>query len=90
MLTWNQARAYKDLPTLWRDTLAENPGSWIAHHNLALHHMEQGELARALKHFNDAIRAKPRTGTVKCRAFVGSRIAAEALIKFMMVDAEQD
>ncbi len=38
----------------------------------------------------ESIRAKPRSGTVKCRAFVGSRIAAEALIKFMMVDAEED
>ena len=38
----------------------------------------------------EAIRAKPRSGTVKCRAFVGTKVAAEALIKFMMVDAEQD
>ena len=38
----------------------------------------------------EAVRAKPRTGTVKCRAFVGSKLAAEALVKFMMVDAEQD
>ncbi len=38
----------------------------------------------------EAIRANPRSGTVKCRAFVGTKIAAEALIKFMMVDAEED
>jgi len=38
----------------------------------------------------EAVRAKPRTATVNCRAFVGTRVAAEALIKFMMVDAEQD
>jgi 3-hydroxymyristoyl/3-hydroxydecanoyl-(acyl carrier protein) dehydratase len=38
----------------------------------------------------EAIRATPRSGTVKCRALVGTRIAAEALIKFMMVDAEED
>ena len=38
----------------------------------------------------EAIRASSRSGTVKCRAFVGTRIAAEALIKFMMVDAEED
>ena len=38
----------------------------------------------------EAVRAKPRWGTVKCRAYVGSKLAAEALIKFMMVDAEQD
>ncbi len=38
----------------------------------------------------EAVRAKPRTGTVKCRAFVGTKVAAEALVKFMMVDEEQD
>ena len=38
----------------------------------------------------EAVRAKSRTGTVKCRAFVGAKCAAEALIKFMMVDAEPD
>jgi UDP-3-O-[3-hydroxymyristoyl] N-acetylglucosamine deacetylase/3-hydroxyacyl-[acyl-carrier-protein] dehydratase len=38
----------------------------------------------------ESVRAKPRTATVKCRAFVGSKLAAEALIKFMMIDAEQD
>ncbi len=38
----------------------------------------------------ESIRAKPRTGTVKCKAYVGSELAAEAQIRFMMVDAEQD
>ncbi|MHC4140686.1 MAG: UDP-3-O-acyl-N-acetylglucosamine deacetylase [Planctomycetota bacterium] len=38
----------------------------------------------------EAVRAKPRIVTLKCRAFVGSKLAAEALVKFMMVDAEQD
>ena len=38
----------------------------------------------------EAVRARPRTGTVKCRAFVGDELAAEAQICFMMVDAEQD
>ena len=60
MLTWNQARAYRDLPALWQDTLAKNPDSWIAHHNLALHYMELGEQEQALEHFDEAIRCKPR------------------------------
>ncbi|MGI9013179.1 MAG: UDP-3-O-acyl-N-acetylglucosamine deacetylase [Phycisphaerales bacterium] len=37
-----------------------------------------------------AVRAGARTGNVKCRAFVGNDLAAEAQIKFMMVDAEPD
>lgn len=38
----------------------------------------------------EAVRAKARTGTMKCRAMVGGKVAAEAQIRFMMVDAEQD
>jgi 3-hydroxyacyl-[acyl-carrier-protein] dehydratase len=38
----------------------------------------------------ESIRARARTGSMRCRAFVGSRVAAEAQIRFMMVDAEPD
>ncbi len=37
-----------------------------------------------------AVRTRARTGTLKCKAYVGSKLAAEAQIRFMMVDAEQD
>src|SRR5207245_2657396 len=33
-LTWHQCHIYKDAETLWRDTLARNPGAWMAHSNL--------------------------------------------------------
>lgn len=35
-----------------------------------------------------AVRVKSRTGHVRCRAFVHEKMAAEAEIKFMLVDAE--
>ncbi len=38
----------------------------------------------------EARRAKARTGNVSCKAFVGDKLAAEAQVRFMMVDAEQD
>jgi UDP-3-O-[3-hydroxymyristoyl] N-acetylglucosamine deacetylase/3-hydroxyacyl-[acyl-carrier-protein] dehydratase len=38
----------------------------------------------------EAVRARPRTCAVKCRALVDDRLAAEAQIRFMMVDAEPD
>jgi UDP-3-O-[3-hydroxymyristoyl] N-acetylglucosamine deacetylase/3-hydroxyacyl-[acyl-carrier-protein] dehydratase len=38
----------------------------------------------------EAVQARLRTATVRCRAFVGAKLAAEALVRFMMIDAEQD
>ena len=37
-----------------------------------------------------SLRARPRTGSVRCKAFVGDRLAAEAQIRFMMVDSQTD
>ncbi|MAE61012.1 MAG: 3-hydroxyacyl-[acyl-carrier-protein] dehydratase FabZ [Planctomycetaceae bacterium] len=39
---------------------------------------------------SEAIRVSTRTGHTQCRAYVGAHLAAEAQIKFMMVDADQD
>jgi UDP-3-O-[3-hydroxymyristoyl] N-acetylglucosamine deacetylase/3-hydroxyacyl-[acyl-carrier-protein] dehydratase len=36
----------------------------------------------------EALRVKSRTGHVRCQAKVGEEVAAEAIIKFMMADAE--
>ncbi len=38
----------------------------------------------------EALRVKARICTMKCRAYVGDKLAAEAMIKFMMVDADRD
>ena len=38
----------------------------------------------------EAVRVKSRTGHVRCRAFVLDKLAAEADIKFMLVDADAD
>jgi UDP-3-O-[3-hydroxymyristoyl] N-acetylglucosamine deacetylase/3-hydroxyacyl-[acyl-carrier-protein] dehydratase len=37
-----------------------------------------------------AVRVKSRTGHVRCKAFVQDKLAAEADIKFMLVDAERE
>lgn len=59
LLTFRQARAYKDEETLWNDTIAKNPDSWLAHHNLALMRVEAGDLSGAAREFDEAIRSKP-------------------------------
>jgi UDP-3-O-[3-hydroxymyristoyl] N-acetylglucosamine deacetylase/3-hydroxyacyl-[acyl-carrier-protein] dehydratase len=38
----------------------------------------------------ETVRVKSRTGHTRCRAFVGPHLAAEAQIKFMLVDAEPE
>jgi protein O-mannosyl-transferase len=35
-LTWQQSSTYRDSETLYRATLARNPGSWMAHNNLGV------------------------------------------------------
>jgi tetratricopeptide (TPR) repeat protein len=55
LLTWRQAGIYRDLETLWRDTLAKNPGSWMAHNNLGLLLADRGQFAAAEAHYRAAI-----------------------------------
>lgn len=38
----------------------------------------------------EAVRVKSRTGHVRCQAFVADKLAAEADIKFMLVDADKE
>jgi tetratricopeptide (TPR) repeat protein len=60
-LTWNQTRAYRDLPTLWKHTIERNPGSWLAHNNLGLIYLDEEDYEAALKHLDRAIESKPRS-----------------------------
>lgn len=60
VLTWQQAGHYRDAETLYRATLAANPASWMAHHNLGrLVSRKPDGLPEAIGHFEAAIRLKP-------------------------------
>jgi tetratricopeptide (TPR) repeat protein len=59
LLTWQRAHVYRDLDTLWRDTLAKNPNCWMAHHNLGSDLFERGQVDEALEHFRDAVALYP-------------------------------
>lgn len=59
ILTWRQARVYTDSESLWRDTIAKNPTSWLAHNNLANLLDRRGDTEEAIPHYQDAIRLNP-------------------------------
>ena len=58
-LTWRQSRSYKNLETLWRDTLAKNPSAWMAHYNLANLLQARGDTDEAIERYRRATQIKP-------------------------------
>jgi tetratricopeptide (TPR) repeat protein len=59
-LTLRQASMYADTETLYRETLARNPASWMAHNNLgaALANVD-GRIPEAVAEYQAALRIKP-------------------------------
>jgi protein O-mannosyl-transferase len=58
-LTWQQGHIYKDLETLWQDTLKKNPDSLLAHANMGLIEVDRGNTEQAMKHFYKALEIYP-------------------------------
>jgi hypothetical protein len=60
VLTWRQAGTYRDAESLYRATLARNPASWMAHHNLGrLLSRRPSGLDESIVQFEAAIALKP-------------------------------
>ena len=59
ILTWRQAGMYADAETLWRQTLARNPGCWLGHVNLGGYLYEEGRMEEAMEHYQKAIQLNP-------------------------------
>lgn len=60
VLTWRQARIYQNVETLWRDTLAKNPTSWLAMGNLGRDLMHRGYFDDAIAQFQSALALNAR------------------------------
>lgn len=59
-LTWQHSGTYRDARALYGETVARNPGSWLAHNNLAtLLAGDPATLPDALAHYETALRLKP-------------------------------
>jgi protein O-mannosyl-transferase len=62
VLTWRQCGIYGDAETLYRETLAGNPASYMAHQNLGNLLLDRpGRLPDAIAEFEAALRIEPRT-----------------------------
>jgi protein O-mannosyl-transferase len=63
VLTWGQAKVWRDSETLWRYTLGNGHESSYAHINLGNALAEQGHLEEALEHYRQAVRIDPEDAT---------------------------
>ena len=58
-LTWQQAGAYQSHEALWRDVIAKNPGSWLAHNNLGVLLAAADRREEAEAHYRRSIELNP-------------------------------
>ena len=65
VLTFREARNYRDAETLYRSILASDAQSWFAHHNLAMSLLERGQAEEALPHFEAALRANAKVPEIR-------------------------
>jgi tetratricopeptide (TPR) repeat protein len=59
ILTWRQSATYADAETLYRDTLAKNPDSWMAHNQLGNVLVVTGRASEAIPEYEAALRLRP-------------------------------
>jgi tetratricopeptide (TPR) repeat protein len=58
ILTWRQQHIYKNAQTLWRNTIQQNPGCWMAHVNLSST-LQKTNQAQAIAESEEARRLAP-------------------------------
>jgi len=59
ILTWNQNHVYRDLETLWRDTIAKSPRAFMPHTNMGVLLYSAGRYDEAKAHYMQALSIKP-------------------------------
>jgi protein O-mannosyl-transferase len=83
-LTWREALTYRDLMTLWTETVARNPAAGIAHNNLGSLLFAQGKLDEAVAHYRQAVALQPNAADVYSNfgaALLGQRRFEEAIVQ---------
>jgi len=76
LLTARQCGVYRDLRTLWTDTLATNPQAWMAHSNLGMLLQEQDrDLDGAIAQYRESLRLN--SGNAEAHINLGTALAAK-------------
>jgi cytochrome c-type biogenesis protein CcmH/NrfG len=60
MLSWQRAWIFESHETIWTDTLAHNPGSWMAHNNLGDFYLAHGRIDLAREQYEQALEINPQ------------------------------
>ncbi len=58
-LTWNQAKMYKDIETLWHVTIDRNPKAFIAYNNLGYILLEDDKAMESIPYFEKSLDLAP-------------------------------
>jgi len=58
-LTWQQAHIYRNVKSLWIDTVAKNPNTWLGHNNLGKYFESIEKHDEAISHYSEALKIKP-------------------------------
>jgi tetratricopeptide (TPR) repeat protein len=84
-LTWRQTAMYSDAGTLWQATLEHNPACWMAHNNLGLALMADGQPEEAMAEYRKALEYEPGFPAAHNNlgiALLGEGRADEAIAEF--------
>lgn len=94
-ISQERTRAYRDLVTLYADTLAKNPSSWAARFNLGESLLSQGKPEEGIKEIREAVRMSPeqpwlRTGLASALLTAGQTEEAEAEFRRALAESLHD
>src|SRR4029453_12812838 len=83
VLTWQQSRMYSDIETLYRTTIARNPGCWMAQVNLGNILYKANRVPEAIDLFKQASEIKPAVAHYSLgNAFIGKGRTSEAIEEY--------
>ena len=84
-LTWRQCGIYGGVETLWRATLAQNPGSFLANNNLGTLLRQSGRVDEAITHYQAALLVEPDDESIHfnlAKAYFQRGMFDQAILQF--------